>query len=82
MWNRKQAERGGSIIVLTLLCLVILLFFAALVVDVGIMKVVETELHSAADAAALASVNELGDNQKILDTAKDCLLYTSPSPRD
>ena len=52
MWNRKQAERGGSIIVLTLLCLVILLFFAALVVDVGIMKVVETELHSAADAAA------------------------------
>ena len=75
MWNRKQAERGGSIIVLTLLCLVILLFFAALVVDVGIMKVVETELHSAADAAALASVNELGDNQKILDTAKEYAAY-------
>ena len=65
-FKRKRTNRGGSIVVLTLFCLVLLLFFAALVVDVGVMNVVETELRSAADASALAAVNELGDDEKIL----------------
>jgi len=77
MCSRKRANREGSIVVLTLFCLVILLFFAALVIDVGVMNVVKTELHSAADASALAAVNELGDNQKIRAAAKEYAAYHS-----
>lgn len=75
MRNLKPPKREGSILILTLFCMVILLFFAAIVVDIGMMKVVETELHSAADAAALAAVNDLGDNQKIYETAKEYAAY-------
>ena len=75
MCNLKRTNRGGSIVVLTLFCLVLLLFFAALVIDVGMMNVVKTELHSAADASALAAVNDLGDNQQIYATAKEYAAY-------
>ena len=75
MFSSKRTNRDGSILVLTLFCLVLLLFFAALIVDVGKMNVVKTELHSAADAAALAAVNELGDNEKIYAKAKEYAAY-------
>ena len=75
MHDLKCNNREGSILILTLLCLVILLFFAAVVIDVGVMKVAETELNSAADAAALAAINELGDNQKMYETAKEYAAY-------
>ena len=75
MNSQRRTNREGSIVVLTLFCLVILLFFAALVIDVGMMNVVKTELHVAADASALAAVNELGDNQKIYATAKEYASY-------
>ena len=56
-----QKEDGQSLIIFVLL-LTILLGFAALVLDVGIMSLSKSKLQNAADAAALAGVQELPDN--------------------
>lgn len=51
--HRENGERG-AVAVLTALCLVALLLFAALAIDVGVMYEERAELQSSADAAALA----------------------------
>jgi len=52
-------QRGTSA-VLVVLCLVILLGFAALAVDVGYLLATKNELQNVADAAALAATRQLG----------------------
>jgi Flp pilus assembly protein TadG len=56
--HRPQEERG-QVIVLMVLMMVVLLGFAALVVDVGYAYYAHRSLQSSADAAALAGAQEL-----------------------
>ncbi len=56
--HRPQNERG-QVIVLLVLMMVVLLGFAALVVDVGYAYYAHRSLQSSADAAALAGAQEL-----------------------
>ena len=56
--DRPQDERG-QVIVLMVLMMVVLLGFAALVVDVGYAYYAHRSLQSSADAAALAGAQEL-----------------------
>jgi hypothetical protein len=56
--NRPQEERG-QVIVLVVVMLVVLLGFAALVVDVGYAYYAHRSLQASADAAALAGAQEL-----------------------
>ena len=58
--HRPQDERG-QVIVLMVLMMVVLLGFAALVVDVGYAYYAHRSLQSSADAAALAGSQELPD---------------------
>ena len=46
-----------------------------------IRKDIESELH-AKQAEVLTAKNQLAAQQAALATEKNCLLYTSPSPRD
>ncbi|MGZ8783390.1 MAG: pilus assembly protein TadG-related protein [Gaiellaceae bacterium] len=55
---RPQQERG-QVVVLVVVMLVVLLGFAALVVDVGYAYYAHRQLQSSADAAALAGAQEL-----------------------
>jgi Flp pilus assembly protein TadG len=52
-------EQKGSVAVLTALSMTVLLGFAALVVDVGVLYLNRSQLINTADAAALAGVQEL-----------------------
>ncbi len=64
---RKQMRRGvcrdesGAVAIITAICLMVLLGFVALVVDVGHIKAVRNELQNAADASALAGTRALFD---------------------
>ncbi|MDX6438544.1 MAG: hypothetical protein QOF45_1127 [Gaiellaceae bacterium] len=60
---RPQEERG-QVIVLVVLMLIVLLGFAALVVDVGYAYYAHRTLQASADAAALAGAQELPDATK------------------
>ena len=51
--HRANGERG-AVAVMTAVALVVLLFFAALAIDVGLMYEERAQLQSSADAAALA----------------------------
>ena len=57
--RRISGNRHGAISVVTALCLVMLLGFVGLAVDLGRMFVVRNELQSAVDACALAAAMEL-----------------------
>ncbi len=54
------SNQRGTSAVLVVLCLVILLGFAALAVDVGYLLATKNELQNVADAAALAATRQLG----------------------
>ncbi|MDN7183082.1 pilus assembly protein TadG-related protein [Caballeronia sp. SEWSISQ10-4 2] len=62
--NRIQApsRQRGVVAVMTALCLVVLIGFAALAIDLGRAWVVRNELQNAADVAALAGAGALGPN--------------------
>lgn len=70
-------SRAGSIVVLSAVFLMVIFAFTAFTVDLGYIVLTKAELQSAADAAALASVNELADssldpsarNQLVVDEA-------------
>ncbi|WP_336649825.1 pilus assembly protein TadG-related protein [Kocuria rosea] len=57
--HRENGERG-AVAVLTALCLVVLLGFAAIAIDVGRMYEERAQLQSGADAAALAIAQQCG----------------------
>lgn len=60
--KRLHNQRGGAAI-LFVLCLPVLLGFAALAVDLARINLTKVELQNAADAAALAGVRSLSDTQ-------------------
>src|SRR5690606_21957458 len=60
MWrNHVWRNEKGSALFLTAIAMVVLLGFAALVTDVGLLYLNRYQLANAADAAALAGVQEL-----------------------
>src|SRR3954452_2171232 len=54
-----NARRPGAVLPLVTVCLVGLLGFVALAIDVGMMAVARTQAQSAADVAALAGARTL-----------------------
>lgn len=57
----KSVERRGIVLVLAAALMVSVMAFAALVVDLGFILVVRSQMQTAADAAALAAGGELAD---------------------
>jgi Flp pilus assembly protein TadG len=68
---RPDNGERGTAAVLVGLTFVVLLGFAALVLDVGALYRVRTELQSASDSAALAGVQELDRTAAGIDLARD-----------
>lgn len=59
MRRSRQSERRGAILALVALCLLPLMTFVALSVDLGLMAVARTECQNAADSAAMAGARTL-----------------------
>src|SRR3954462_12174687 len=55
----KNCRRDGAVLPLVTVCLVALLGFIALAIDVGMMAVARTQAQAAADIAALAGARTL-----------------------
>src|SRR2546423_4218546 len=55
----KNSRRDGAVLPLVTVCLVALMAFVALAIDVGMMAVARTKAQSAADIAALAGARTL-----------------------
>lgn len=58
-WLTPSRDESGSVAVITAICLVFLVGFVALVLDVGHLYAVRSELQNASDAAALAGARAL-----------------------
>jgi Flp pilus assembly protein TadG len=54
-FRSRPEQRRGSVIIITALMMLVLLGFAALVVDLGNARVIRAQMQSVADAAALGS---------------------------
>lgn len=72
----------GSVSIISAVCIVIFLAFAALVIDLGIVQAEKSSLQNAVDAAALAAANELPDTQKALETAREYMQKNGYLPSD
>lgn len=59
LFNRIKKEESGAIVVIVALAMVVILGFAALVIDVGRISLEKQELQNAIDAACLAGAQEL-----------------------
>ncbi|MBN2526280.1 MAG: hypothetical protein JXR76_07795 [Deltaproteobacteria bacterium] len=80
--RRTREQRGGTALIVTIL-LVVLLGSVALVVDLGNLFRVRTELQTAADAAALAGAPELDGSSGGLDAARAAAMdYAAKNPAD
>lgn len=64
-------DESGQALVLVALLMVVLLGFAALVIDVGSLYITKANLQNAADAAALAGAKDLGTSNDATATAKN-----------
>ena len=67
-------DEGGAVAVLVALMLVVLVGFAAIVIDIGHLYENRRQMQSAADAAALAGAHELivgADQATVLNTANE-----------
>ena len=62
MMHRQQilTENRGAVVIMTGLCMVMLMGFAALVIDIGFGLVTKNQLHNVADAGSLAGTSQLG----------------------
>ncbi len=60
--NARDQREGGQMLVLFVLALGVLMGFVAMTVDVGMIFVERRSLQNAADAAALAAVQELPES--------------------
>jgi Flp pilus assembly protein TadG len=58
-WLTRSRDESGSVAVITAICLVFLVGFVALVLDVGHLYAVRSELQNASDAASLAGARAL-----------------------
>ena len=74
-WLRR--DTSGNVLIITALCLVPLLILIGSAVDISRATMAKSRLQNACDAASLAARRVMRN-----DTFDDCLLYTSPSPRD
>ena len=62
----RQTHRRGTAVVLTAVSLTVLVGFAALAVDMGVLYNVKTELQRTADSAAMAAAWKLLDQEKLM----------------
>jgi Putative Flp pilus-assembly TadE/G-like/von Willebrand factor type A domain len=72
--SRKQPgirNERGQVVVLVVVMLVVLLGFAALVIDVGYAYYAHRQLQASADAAALAGAQELPNQARAIAVARD-----------
>ncbi len=80
--HTQPRRQRGAILVLTILFLMILLAVAALVIDVGRLYVLRTQMQNAADSAALAAAYELngkdGARQRAVKAATQMLSHEGP----
>ena len=60
--RREQKKEQGQIIVLFVLAVVVIMGFAAMVIDVGVLRNSNQNLWNALDAGALAGVSQLPDD--------------------
>ena len=60
--RREQKKEQGQIIILFVLAVVVIMGFAAMVIDVGVLRNSNQNLWNALDAGALAGVKELPDD--------------------
>lgn len=72
--NAAAHRQGGSVIVLVALAIVVMLGMVGLIVDLGHMFVIKTELQNAADACALAAARELTCNPASAGTCPSSVL--------
>lgn len=70
MFHPTRRRQSGAVVVLLAVALVVLLAFAALVIDLGRTYVVRTELQNAADAMALAGAKQLDQTKDGAGSAK------------
>ena len=59
MTSKRTRRRTGTVLVLLLMCLIPLIAFLALAIDLGMLAVARTQCQDAADLAALAGVRAL-----------------------
>src|SRR3954451_17701505 len=83
----STTRRDGAVLPLVTVCLVGLVGFVALAIDVGMMTVARTQAQSAADIAALAGArtlngqpgnNRVGAEAEALDAATANSILTAP----
>ena len=58
----SSRKESGTVAVLVALCLIVIVGFLALALDIGYVMVTRNESQDAADAAALAGARQLGEN--------------------
>jgi Flp pilus assembly protein TadG len=68
--NMPQKGQRGAVLVMVTLCLIILIGFVALAIDIGYMYTTRNELQNVADAAALAGARYLGEEYSKLDPSQ------------
>ncbi|HIF31016.1 MAG TPA: hypothetical protein EYQ75_04980 [Planctomycetaceae bacterium] len=59
---RKQKRRNGSVLVISLAAIIMMCFLASMTVDLGYLHSCKSRMQSAADAAALAAVMRIGND--------------------
>jgi Flp pilus assembly protein TadG len=57
--KRQSTRRGGTVLVLVVFCIVALLAFVALAIDLGMIAVARSQCQNAADSAAMAGARTL-----------------------
>lgn len=66
-----KSRQHGAVAIIVALCLTLLIGMIGLVVDLGHMFVIKTELQNAADSCALAAARELDGNTDSLERAEN-----------
>jgi len=68
---RRRNRQAGAVAPTTALALVVLIGFLGVIIDMGRLLVVKTELSNAADACALAAAQQLDGNAGALTRAEN-----------
>jgi hypothetical protein len=77
--NEKQQEKGQSLVLLAIM-LIVLLLFAGMALDAGLIYMRRIQLSRAVDAAALACVGELPNMDATTDRAKQFMKANGLDP--
>src|SRR5262245_28587709 len=73
-----RRDERGSVMPLVALCMIVILGFAALAIDVGSERVLHNQLEATADAAALAAATQLPNEKKALAKALEYATKNMP----